>query len=202
MAESQADHRQHDLLVEAASRKIVCDWELKHGREAVPLGQTHPGYDIVSTNVRTGEQRLIEVKGIDGEWNVTGVSLSRTQFANAQDYSENYWLYVVEFALDQNAARVRPIKNPAMQIKQFMFDSGWRDVAESDEGDPRDAFIPGARGEFGMWGKGTIKSVDRKKGGTILLVVDVDGKGSRNMSLNLQTMRILDNEDDDGDDDS
>ena len=192
---TESEKRQHDLRVEAASRKIVCDWELKHGRQAEELGLTHPGYDIVSTNLRTGERRLIEVKGIDGEWNRTGVSMSRTQFANAQDFGDKYWLYVVEFALDQNAARVLPIKNPAMQVMQFMFDSGWRAVANSGDGDPRDAFIRGARGDFGTWGKGTIKTVDRKPDGEIRLDIDIDGKGLRHVTLNLQTMRILRSED-------
>ena len=103
---SESEKRQHDLMVEAASRKIVCDWELMQGRHAEELGLTHPGYDLISTNPNTGERRLIEVKGIDGEWNKTGVSVSRSQFANAQEFGDKYWLYVVEFALDPNAARV------------------------------------------------------------------------------------------------
>jgi hypothetical protein len=189
--EADPDKRRHDLAVEASSRKIACRWELKNGRQAVELAQGHPGYDIVSTNSRTGEQRLIEVKGIDGEWNKTGVGLTRTEFANAQEFGDKFWLYVVEWALDEDKARVQAIRNPATQVERFMFDSGWRDLTETDEGNPTDAFIPGARGHFGTWGTGTIVSVQRKPGGGIMLVVDVDGTGQRIMTLNLQTMKIL-----------
>ena len=200
--ESDAEGLRHRRAVEAASRKIVCDWELKHGRQPEELEQGHPGYDIVSTNPRTGEQRLIEVKGIDGEWNRTGVGVTRTEFSNAQHFGGKYWLYVVEWALDPASARVRSIKNPATRVEEFMFDSGWKDLAEGDQGDPKDAFVPGARGEFGMWGKGTIVTVERKTGGSVALVVNVDGLGPRTMTLNLQTMKILGSEDADGDDDS
>ena len=64
------------------------------------MAQTHPGYDIISRNPLTGEDRFIEVKGVNGEWNQTGVGLSRLQFSNAQDYGDRYWLYVVEFVSD------------------------------------------------------------------------------------------------------
>jgi hypothetical protein len=83
-----------------------------------------------------------------------------------------------------------------------MFDSGWRDLAEGDPGDPSDAFVPGARGLFDTWGKGTIITVERKTGSSVVLFVDVDGVGPRTMTLNLQTMRIVDSEEADGDDDS
>jgi len=200
--ESDPEKHRRRLAVEASSRKIVCDWELKHGRQPAELEQGHPGYDIVSTNPRTGEQRLIEVKGIDGEWNRTGVGVTRTEFGNAQHFGEKYWLYVVEWALDENAAHIRPIRNPATQVEEFMFDSGWRDLAEGDPGDPSDAFVPGARGLFDTWGKGTIITVERKTGGSVVLFVDIDGVGPRTMTLNLQTMRIVDSEEGDGDDDS
>jgi hypothetical protein len=199
--EVDSEKRRHDLAVEMASRKIVCDWEIKHGRQPEQLDLTHPGYDIVSKTPRTGEQRLIEVKGIDGEWNQRGVGLKKTQFGTAQSFGDQYWLYIVEFALDENSARVRPIKNPAALVDQFMFDHGWRDAAENDQGDPRDAFVPGARGIFGMWGKGTIVSVQRRERGSVILIVDVDNRGQRTITLNLATMRIL-GEDENGSDDS
>ncbi len=69
------------------------------------MAQTHPGYDIISHNPVTGEDRYIEVKGVNGEWNQTGVGLSRLQFSNAQDYGDRYWLYVVEFVSDPDHIR-------------------------------------------------------------------------------------------------
>ena len=80
-----------------------------------------------------------------------------------------------------------------------MFDSGWRAVATNEQGDPRDAFVPGARGDFGSWGRGTIRSKHQKSNGDILLDIDIDGIGLRHLTLSLQTMHILrsgDNNDD------
>ncbi len=121
---------EHNLALEVVARKAVCDYEEAQGRVAEQKAQTHPGYDIVSHDPSTGEERVIEVKGVAGEWNQTGVGLSRTQFSNAQDYGVHYWLYVVEFASDPDRLRVHPIRNPAMQITSFMFDGNWRQAAE------------------------------------------------------------------------
>jgi hypothetical protein len=89
------------------------------------MAQTHPGYDIISRDPLTGEERLIEVKGVNGEWNQTGVGLSRLQFSNAQNYGDSYWLYVVEFVSDPQHMRVYPIRSPATQVTAFMFDGNW-----------------------------------------------------------------------------
>ena len=80
---------EHNLAVEVVSRAAVCAYEKARGRVAEQMAQTHPGYDIISRNPLTGEDRFIEVKGVNGEWNQTGVGLSRLQFSNAQDYGEN-----------------------------------------------------------------------------------------------------------------
>ena len=123
--------------------KAVCVYEKARGRDARQMAQTHPGYDIVSHDPITGEDRLIEVKGVDGEWNQTGVGLSRLQFSNAQDYGVRYWLYVVEFALDGELARVHAIKDPAKQVTSFMFDGNWREAATIEQPDPLLVFVPG-----------------------------------------------------------
>ena len=67
-----------------------CAYEKARGRVAEQMPQTHPGYDIISRNTITGEDRFIEVKGVNGEWNRTGVGLFRLQFSNAQDYGDRY----------------------------------------------------------------------------------------------------------------
>ena len=73
--------------------------------------------------------RDIEVKGVSGEWNQTGVGLSKVRFQKAQDCGERYWLYVVEFVSDSQRRRVHPIQDPATKVTTFMFDGNWRDVA-------------------------------------------------------------------------
>ncbi len=122
----------HNLAVEAVTREAVCAYEKERGRVTEQMAQTHPGYDIISRNPVTGEERFIEVKGVNGEWNQTGVGLSRLQFSNAQDYGDRYWLYVVEFAADPEHIRVHPIQSPATQVTAFMFDGNWRE-AVTDE---------------------------------------------------------------------
>lgn len=80
---NQESLSEHNLAVEVVARDAVCAYEKARGRVAEQMAQTHPGYDIISRNQLTGEDRFIEVKGVNGEWNQTGVGLSRFQFSNA-----------------------------------------------------------------------------------------------------------------------
>ena len=54
---------EHNLAVEVVARQAVCAYEKARGRVADQMPQTHPGYDIISRNPITGEERFIEVKG-------------------------------------------------------------------------------------------------------------------------------------------
>lgn len=192
---------EHNLAVEAVTREAVCAYEKERGRVAEQMAQTHPGYDIISRNPVTGEERFIEVKGVNGEWNQTGVGLSRLQFSNAQDYGDRYWLYVVEFAADPEHIRVHPIRSPATQVTAFMFDGNWREAVTDERADPTSLFVPGARIHHQDMGYGEIRDVVTR-GNSKLLTVMFDGKphATPNVNLNLHRMRILD--DADGDTDS
>ena len=187
--------QEHNLHIEMVTREIVCDYERDRGRIPEEMSQTHPGYDIISRRESSEEiiDRYIEVKGRDGEWGGMGVSVSRTQFSNAQDLGDKYWLYVVEYALDESAARVHPIQNPAMKVDSFMFDGGWRDVVDDEKADPTLRFVEGARVECAL-GVGVIEKVT-DRGHTKSLVIDFGGGKKRPMPLNLATMKILDSED-------
>lgn len=192
---------EHNLAVEVIARDAVCAYEKERGRIAEQMAQTHPGYDIISRNPVTGEDRFIEVKGVNGEWNQTGVGLSRLQFSNAQDYGDRYWLYVVEFVSDPEHIRVHPIQSPATQVTAFMFDGNWRDAVAEELADPTALFIPGARIQHQDMGCGEIRDVVTR-GNTKLLTILFDGKSQAtpHVTLNLHRMRIL--EDSDGDNDS
>src|SRR5690554_7104530 len=100
------------------------------------MAQTHPGYDIISRDPVTNKERFIEVKGVNGEWGQTGVGLSRLQFEKAQQYGEDFWLYVVEFVSSPENIRVHAIQSPASAVTSFMFDGNWRDVAVDEKADP------------------------------------------------------------------
>ena len=197
----QGDLSEHNLAVEVVARDAVCAYEKERGRVAEQMAQTHPGYDIISRNLATKEERYIEVKGINGEWNQTGVGLSRLQFSNAQDYGERYWLYVVEFVSDPEHIRVHPIQSPATQVTAFMFDGNWRDAVTDERADPAAQFVPGVRIQHQDMGNGEIRNVV-SRGNTKLLTIQFDGKDgvTPNVTLNLHRMRILD--DTDGDTDS
>ena len=197
--EAAGERREHNLAVETAARAAVCAYEEARGRIAEQMPQTHPGYDIVSHDPLAREHRLIEVKGIEGEWNQTGVGLTRLQFSNAQDDGDGYWLYVVEFATDPDHARVYPIRNPAMQVTSFMFDGNWREAATDERQDPTMRFVPGVRVRHEQWGPGEIVDVVMR-GKTRQLTIRFDERGRvvSNLSLNLRTTSIL--EDGDGGD--
>lgn len=196
----QEDLMKHNLAVEVVSRDAVCAYEKARGRVAEQMAQTHPGYDIISHNPVTEADRYIEVKGVNGEWNQTGVGLSRLQFSNAQDYGDRYWLYVVEFVSDPEHIRVHPIQSPATQVTAFMFDGNWRDAVTEERTDPSAQFVPGARLHHQDMGSGKIRNVV-SRGNTKLLTIQFDGKDNvtPNVTLNLHRMRILENSDGDTD---
>lgn len=199
-ADEQEGLSEHNLAVEVIARDAVCTYERDHGRVPEQMAQTHPGYDIISRNPVTGEDRLIEVKGVNGEWNQTGVGLSRLQFSNAQDYGDRYWLYVVEFVSDPEHIRVHPIRSPATQVTSFMFDGNWRDAVTEERADPSSLFAPGVRIHHQDIGTGTIRDVV-SRGNTKLLTILFDGKSQAtpNVNLNLHRMRIVEDADDDND---
>ena len=189
---------EHNQAVESVARAAVCAYETERGRIAEQMAQTHPGYDIISHNPLTGEDRRIEVKGITGEWNQTGVGLSRTQFSNAQNSGDGYWLYVVEFAFDPESLRVHAIRNPAMQVTSFMFDGNWREAATDEHADPTMRFVRGVRIQHKRLGTGEIVDVVAR-GSTKQLTIRFDDKDrdTPHVPLNLHQMRILEDPDDD-----
>lgn len=194
-ADEQDGPSEHNLAVEVVARAAVCAYEKARGRIAEQMAQTHPGYDIISRNSLTGEDRFIEVKGVNGEWNQTGVGLSRLQFSNAQDYGDRYWLYVVEFVSDPEHTRVHAIRSPATQVTSFMFDGNWRDAVADERADPALAFIAGAKVKHQHFGIGTIESMELR-GSTRVMSIEFETSGRRTVTLNLQTMTVVDDNDD------
>jgi len=192
-SEGYEDRYEHNLAVEVVARNAVCAYEKARGRIPVQMPQTHPGYDIVSHNPLTGEERIIEVKGVNGEWNKTGVGLSRLQFSNAQDLGDKYWLYVVEFAFDPQFIRVHPLQSPATQITAFMFDGKWREAVAEESEDPALAFIAGRKVKHQSFGVGYIESMDLR-GTTRVMSIEFENLGRRTVSLNLQVMEVVEDE--------
>lgn len=124
--------------VDAAGIAGVLSYEREQGRTPEDMNETSPGnegYDVRSYYDDGEIARWIEVKSTAGAWDRMGVSLSPAQFRFAQrDAAEQFWLYVVEFALDPEQRRVWCIQDPAERVTDFMFDDGWKGLAEPSGG--------------------------------------------------------------------
>ena len=95
------------------------------------MPHNHEGWDIESKDVEGNTVRYIEVKSTSGRWNDTGVPLSRPQFEKAKELRDQYWLYVVEYALEPDFV-IHRIQDPAERVNQFLYDRGWQQLAEKD----------------------------------------------------------------------
>lgn len=71
------------------------------------------GYDLLARHRRTGEQRLVEVKGLAGT--LGPVWLEQNEWAQAQQRGADYWLYVVANCATSPAVAVRA-QDPAAQV--------------------------------------------------------------------------------------
>ena len=58
------------------------------------------------------------------------VGISHTQFEHAIERGKSYWLYVVEYADDDEKFRIVKIQDPVGKARTFTFDHGWIEVAE------------------------------------------------------------------------
>lgn len=95
---------------EAIAMKVVLEHEKVHGRQVYDVHEKNLGYDITSLDVRSGELRLIEVKGIGGS---TGtIVLTPNEKRVAEDRRDCYWLYVVTNCNTEPRLN-EPIKDPA-----------------------------------------------------------------------------------------
>lgn len=125
-AEATSDNKE---AVNRAGVDIVLAWEVQAGRYPTEMSHTHPGYDVESKNEAGEVVRYIEVKSRTGVWDQQGVTLSDTQFHEAQKRGYVYWLYIVENA-DQENAQLFRIQDPANHVEYFCFDKGWSGLSE------------------------------------------------------------------------
>lgn len=128
--QSKDDERR--LEVAEAGVKRVMAYERQNGRSPKLMDFLNEGYDIES--LQPDDQiRYIEVKALSGQWDARSVAgLTSAEFNHARRNKEKYWLYVVEFALDDDLYRIHRIQNPAQRIDQYLFDDGWRSLAEEE----------------------------------------------------------------------
>ena len=95
---------------EMAAMREVMEYEIKQGREVEDVHRKNLGYDIKSFDPISGEQRLIEIKGLAGPTGV--ILLTPNEHRVAEDRRDCFWLYVVINCANTPELQT-PIKDPA-----------------------------------------------------------------------------------------
>lgn len=98
-----------DPETEAIAMRVVMEHEQAQGRQVYDVHEKDLGYDITSLDLRSGDLRLIEVKGIGAESGA--VILTPHERKVAEDRPDCYWLYVVTGC--KTAPQLQSIRNPA-----------------------------------------------------------------------------------------
>ncbi len=100
-----------DAETEAIAMRIAIEYEEGQGRTVTDVHEKDLGYDITSLDSRSGELRLIEVKGIGGIEGVIG--LTPNEKRTAEDRRDCYWLYVVTNCKRPDGPKLMQIGDPA-----------------------------------------------------------------------------------------
>jgi len=124
--EPDPDDLDHEQRLELEARAIDHILNNEPLLQRTPLN--NPGFDLIETNAAGRPKRWVEVKAMTGTLESRPVGVSRTQFLAAQEYGEQYWLYIVENAGSESDARVVRIKDPAGRARTFTFDRGWANM--------------------------------------------------------------------------
>lgn len=118
--------------VDIAGVRRVLEHERSCGRIPEEQGHNNPGYDIASKDSNGTVLRRIEIKSIGGPWTGFGAWMSATQLEENRTHPDDFWLYVVEHAEDDDAALIHRIHNPLGEATKFGFDAGWQALREPD----------------------------------------------------------------------
>ena len=117
---------------EMTAMRVVTEHEEAQGRQVEDVHKRNLGYDLTSLDPRSGELRLIEVKGLAG---ATGsVLLTPNERRVAEDRPDCYWLYVVTNCAGEPSAGEREglaprMGKPALQAPiQDPARFAWREV--------------------------------------------------------------------------
>ena len=90
---SEVRHLRPNFETEAIAMRVVIEHERVQGRQVYDVSDKNLGYDITSLDLRSGDLRLIEVKGLGAP---TGtILLTPNERRVAEDRPDCFWLYVV-----------------------------------------------------------------------------------------------------------
>ena len=91
---------------------VAMDYETARGCQVFDVHEQNLGYDVTSLDLKSGELRLIEVKGLAAD---TGdILLTPNERRAAEDRPDCYWLYVVT-----NCAGIPQLQEPVANPAQF-----------------------------------------------------------------------------------
>ena len=112
--------RRHQPLpeTEMTAMRVVIEHEENRGCVVTDVHKKNVGYDITSLDPRSGELRLIEIKGLARSGGGT-VLVTPNERRVAQDRRDCYWLYVVT-----NCAEAPELQEPIHDPAQF----SWHEV--------------------------------------------------------------------------
>ena len=121
---------ERDKIDHAGVTRVMI-YELQQERNPQDMNEVQfnfPGYDIKSTDPKSGEIRYIEVKSLRGDWGRRGVKVTRKQFETGGEYQDNYWLYVVERSEVDEEYSITTIQNPVGLVGEFFYDVSWKQL--------------------------------------------------------------------------
>ena len=107
---SEVRHLRPNFETEAIAMRVVIEHERVQGRQVYDVSDKNLGYDITSLDLRSGDLRLIEVKGLGAP---TGtILLTPNERRVAEDRPDCFWLYVVT-DYGKTPRLQEPIRDPA-----------------------------------------------------------------------------------------
>ncbi|MES2256454.1 MAG: DUF3883 domain-containing protein [Pseudomonadota bacterium] len=148
--------------IDRAAVAAALKYEQARGWVAEEQLHGNPGYDIISRAAESTARRLIEVKGLAGEWTPRGIKLSHVQYGMAERHPDEFWIYIVENAPDLQRQRVSAIANPFSKVEEYWFDSGWKGISEEIATAEVLNIRVGARVSHSLWKTGVITAVERR----------------------------------------
>ena len=99
-----------DPATEMTAMRVAMAHEEAQGRQVYDVHEKNLGYDVTSLDLRSGELRLIEVKGLAAAAGT--ILLTPNERRVAEDRPDCYWLYVVT-GCATNPELQEPIRDPA-----------------------------------------------------------------------------------------
>ena len=102
-------HLRPSAATEMTAMRVAMEYETARGCQVYDVHEQNLGYDVTSLDLKSGELRLIEVKGLAA---ATGdILLTPNERRVAEDRRDCYWLYVVTNCAAE--PQLHPRKDPA-----------------------------------------------------------------------------------------